>query len=75
MLSTELYNRDLQLIVENSKAAGARGDYPAQERIVNHLLKLLDYAKAHGLVLDTRSGQFRFKRNGYSPEFLYIRVE
>lgn len=74
MLSTELYDRDLQLIVENTRAASARCDNAAIDRILAHFVRLIDYASTHGLTLESRRGEFFFKRNGYSPGFLYIRT-
>ena len=72
MLSTDLYDRDLKLIVENTRAASARCDGAAIDRILAHFVRLLDYAKKHGLTLASYGGQFYFKRNGYSPSSLHI---
>ena len=72
MLSTDLYDRDLQLIVQNTRAASARCDGVALDRIIKHFVRLIDYAEAHGLTLTSHNGRFYFKRNGYSPHFRYI---
>lgn len=75
MLSTAIYNADLNRIVENGRSALARNDETQIERGMRHLMKLIEYASAHGLILSQRGGRFVFVRNGYSPEFLHIDVE
>jgi len=63
-----IYSEALQLIVANSKAAWARGDKPRQDAELEWLFRLLDYARKHGLIADTRgSGSFGFRPDGMSP--------
>lgn len=72
MLDTTIYDADLQLFIDNSKAAWARGEREKQDQLLQHFIKLCQYADRHGLVLSTRGSRFCFVRNGYSPAFLYI---
>lgn len=74
MLSTALYDRDLQLIRENTRAASARCDAAALDRIIKHFVRLIDYTEAHGLVLASHGGQLYFRRNGYSLSSLHIQT-
>jgi hypothetical protein len=77
MLSTHIYNLALNNAVANARAARAHGDHEAAAHYFALFIKLLDYARTHGLIPAPRgfTGQIRFRRNGYRPDMLHIEVE
>jgi len=79
MLSTAIYNRALNLALENLESARNHRNEQEVHRQLDIFRRIIEYGDKHGLALNAldQGGNvvFRFRRNGYRPDTLHIEIE